>query len=115
MVEAFTSTNKIASLARVEGYFKDLKSSIIQKKTPRMRVDKFIVTHLRAIRGAVKLAKSDIDIGNKNVRCSNSSEKGNIKTLENNSEQVGKSINSIKTTVPLNQVQNMNTMNNLRL
>ncbi|KAL4104068.1 hypothetical protein QTP88_019381 [Uroleucon formosanum] len=36
--------------AKVEGYFADLKSTDIDKRKPRVRLDKFVVTHLRAIR-----------------------------------------------------------------
>lgn len=57
MVDAFKSPNIVASSAIVEGYFHELKSSVISKKMPRMRIDKFVVTNLRSIRGTVKLAK----------------------------------------------------------
>lgn len=67
MVQQFNSPNHIASSAMVEGYFKDLKSSIIDKKLPRMRIDKFFVAHLIAINGAVKLVKCDVDIKYKTI------------------------------------------------
>lgn len=56
MVQYFGSPNSRGTSSRIEGYFSTLKTSIILKTTPRMRVDKFLVTHLRAIRGDVKLA-----------------------------------------------------------
>jgi len=58
MVKIFKCPNKIGSSARIEGYFADLKSTVIDKRKPRLRIDKFIVTHLRAIRGSMKIAKS---------------------------------------------------------
>jgi len=61
MVDYFSSPNKIGSSARIEGYFSDLKSTVIDKRKPRLRVDKFIVNHLRSIRGIMKLTKSDLN------------------------------------------------------
>jgi len=58
MVKNFKCSNKIGSSARIEGYFADLKSIVIDKRKPRLRLDKFVVTHLRAIRGFMKIAKS---------------------------------------------------------
>lgn len=55
MVSYFNSPNQTATSARVEGYFSTLKSSILAKKVPKMRVDKFLVTHIRSIRGDIKL------------------------------------------------------------
>lgn len=66
MVNHFSSPNLRASSARVEGYFSTLKSSIV-KKNARMRVDKFLVTHLRAIRGDVKISGSLMDDTLKNT------------------------------------------------
>lgn len=65
MVDHFSSPNLRASSARVEGYFSTLKSSIV-KKNARMRVDKFLVTHLRAIRGDIKIIGSVVDVTFKN-------------------------------------------------
>jgi len=59
MVIHFKCPNKIGSSARIKGYFADLKSTVIDKRKPRLRLDKFVVTHLRAIRGSMKIAKSD--------------------------------------------------------
>jgi len=59
MVDSFSSPNLRASSARVEGYFSTLNSII--KKNARMRVDKFLVTHLRAIRGDIKITGSLVD------------------------------------------------------
>lgn len=42
----FKCPNKIGSSARIEGYFADLKSTVIDKRKPRLRLDKFVVTHL---------------------------------------------------------------------
>lgn len=61
MVSHFRSPNKRGTSARIEGYFASLKTSILSKKSLKMRVDKFLVTHLRAIRGDVKLAQGTID------------------------------------------------------
>jgi len=61
MVDYFSSPNKIGSSASMEGYFSDLKSTVIDKRKPRLRVDKFIVNHLRSIRGIIKLTKSDLN------------------------------------------------------
>lgn len=58
MVKNFKSPNKTVSSSTIEGYFADLKSTIIDKRKPRLRLDKFIVTHLRAIRGTMKITKS---------------------------------------------------------
>jgi len=58
MVIYFKCPNKIGSSARIEGYFADLKSTVIDKRKPRLKLDKFVVTHLRAIRGSMKIAKS---------------------------------------------------------
>lgn len=68
MVDSFSSPNVRASSARVKGYFSTLKSSIV-KKNARMRVDKFLVTHLRAIRGDIKITGSLVDgtIKNKTI------------------------------------------------
>lgn len=59
MVPHFGSPNQTATSARVEGYFSTLKSSILSKKVSRMRVDKFLVTHLNSIRGDLKLIGSN--------------------------------------------------------
>lgn len=67
MVQHFGSPKSRPSSSRVEGYFSTLKSSIISKKTARMRVDKFLVTHLQAIRGDIKLAAANASI-NKNEK-----------------------------------------------
>lgn len=64
MVKIFRSPNIVGSSARIEGYFAELKSTIIDKSKPRMRVDKFIVTHLRAIRRSMKLTGSFIKHNN---------------------------------------------------
>ncbi|KAL5237421.1 hypothetical protein ACI65C_004831 [Semiaphis heraclei] len=45
LLEHFNSPNKRGSSARIESYFANLKTSILSKKTSRMRADKFIVTH----------------------------------------------------------------------
>lgn len=66
MVDHFSSPNLKASSARVEGYFSTLKSSIIKKNT-RMREDKYLVTHLRAIRGDIKITGSLVDGICKNI------------------------------------------------
>lgn len=58
MVPHFKSPNLTATSARVEGYFSTLKSSILTKKMSRMRVDKFLVTHIKSIRGDLKIAAS---------------------------------------------------------
>jgi len=58
MIKILRSPNKIGSSARIEGYFSELKSTIIDKRKPRMRVDKFIVTHLKAIRCSMELSGS---------------------------------------------------------
>lgn len=58
MVYIFKSPHKIGSSARIEGYFADLKSTIIDKRKPRLRIDKCIVIHLRSIRGSMKLTGS---------------------------------------------------------
>jgi len=60
MVEHFSSPNQRASSAREEGYFSTLKASIITKNT-RLRVDKFLVIHLRAISGDIKISESNND------------------------------------------------------
>lgn len=66
MVDYFSSPNKIGSSARIEGYFSDLKSTVIDKRKPRLRVDKFLVNHLRSIRGLIKIAKSEMNDKNSN-------------------------------------------------
>ncbi|CAI6363930.1 unnamed protein product [Macrosiphum euphorbiae] len=58
MVPHFKSPNLTATSARVEGYFSTLKSSILTKKMSRMCVDKFLVTHIKSIRGDLKIAVS---------------------------------------------------------
>jgi len=58
LLEHFKLSNKRGSSARIESYFSNLKTSILSKKASKMRVDKFIVTHLRALRGDVKMAQS---------------------------------------------------------
>lgn len=49
--------NKIGSFVRIEEYFADLQSTVIDKRKPRLRLDKFVVTHLRAIRVSMKIEK----------------------------------------------------------
>lgn len=39
MVKDFKSPNKIGPSSRIEGYFSDLKSTIIDKRKPRLRVE----------------------------------------------------------------------------
>lgn len=68
MVKFFGSPNIRGSSARIEGYFASLKTSIISKKLPKMRVDKFLVTHLRAIRGDIKLAQNNVNKTNNNLK-----------------------------------------------
>jgi len=68
MVQHFGSPKPRPSSSRVEGYFSTLKTSIISKKTARMRVDKFLVTHLRAIRGDIKLAAVNENINEKEIK-----------------------------------------------
>jgi len=58
MFKHFKCPNKIDSSARIEGYFADLKSTVIDKRKTRLRLYKLVVTHLRAIRGSMKIAKS---------------------------------------------------------
>jgi hypothetical protein len=58
MVKNFKCPNKIGSSAKIDGYFAKLKSTVIDKQKLRLRLDKFIVTHFRAIRGSMKIAKS---------------------------------------------------------
>lgn len=68
MVQHFGSPKSRPSSSRIEGYFSTLKTSIILKKTARMRVDKFLVTHLRAIRGDIKLAAVDENLDKKEIK-----------------------------------------------
>lgn len=60
LLEHFNSPNKRGSSARIESYFANLKTSILSKRSSKMRADKFIVTHLRALRGDIKMAQSNL-------------------------------------------------------
>lgn len=91
MVDAYKSPNKLASSAMVEGYFGELKASIINKKVGRMRVDKFLVTHLRSIRGSVKLVKHDVNMNYKKneIKFENTPKSAiNIKCYDDNSKRI---------------------------
>jgi len=48
-------------LVQIEGYFSDLKSTVIDKRKPRLPVDKFLVNHFRSIRGLIKIAKNEMN------------------------------------------------------
>jgi len=60
MVNHFLSLNLRASYVRVEGYFSTFKSSKVKKKV-RMRVDKFLITHIRAIPKDIKITGNLVD------------------------------------------------------
>lgn len=118
MVKHFGSPNTRGTSARIEGYFASLKTSIICQKLPKMRVDKFLVTHLRALRGDIKLSQSHVD--NKSSKCtsyknSNVLEKKQIqrnitsKYLENNS-RIGPNIDP-KDKIMKNKNEKMYTLN----
>jgi len=68
MVQHFGSPKPRPSSSRVEGYFSTLKTSIISKETARLRVDNFLVTHLQAIRGDIKLAAVNGNISEKEIK-----------------------------------------------
>lgn len=61
LVDHFGSPNERGTSARIESYFATLKMSILCNKSPRMRADKFVITHLRSLRGDIKLAQSHLD------------------------------------------------------
>jgi len=91
MLEHFNYPNKRGSSARIESYFANLKTSILSKKTSKMRADKFIVTHLRSLRGDIKMAQSNLQYhelykeNSINEDCLNKKQfsAGNIKIIEN--------------------------------
>lgn len=61
MLDFFDSPRKTATSASVEGDFGHLKKRILKNEVSPMRADAFIVTHLRAIQGLMKVTKSKLE------------------------------------------------------
>lgn len=124
MVQHFKSPNSRPSSARVESYFSTLKTSILTNKTTRMRVDKFIITHLRAIRGDVKLAAGKTNVLEKkesnitkqsfemvkeqNMNDSYNNSEIDINSNSNSSDEEMKSNSSFNSTVSELEIENWN-------
>lgn len=97
LLEHFDSPNKRGSSARIESYFANLKTSILSQK---MRADKFIVTHLRAIRGDIKMAQSSLQCLELHKENANNEDflneiqlsTGNINILKNGSQNINTKI-----------------------